>query len=35
MKIDSIKIKNFRGYKDETKIELNDLNIGVQGVQTR
>ena len=25
MKIDSIKIKNFRGYKDETKIELNDL----------
>lgn len=29
MKIDSIKIKNFRGYKDETKIELNDLTVFV------
>lgn len=29
MKIDSIKIKNFRGYKDETKIELNDLIVFV------
>ena len=25
MKIHSIKIKNFRSYKDEVKIELNDL----------
>lgn len=29
MKIDLIKIKNFRGYKDETEIELNDLTVFV------
>ena len=29
MKIDSVKIKNFRGYKDETTIELNDLTVFV------
>lgn len=29
MKIDSIKIKNFRGYKEEVKIELNDLTVFV------
>ena len=29
MKIDSIKIKNFRGYKDETEIKLNDLTVFV------
>ena len=27
MKIDSMKIKNFRGYKDETEIKLNDLTV--------
>lgn len=29
MKIDSIKIKNFRGYKEEVKIEFNDLTVFV------
>lgn len=29
VKIDSVKIKNFRGYKDETTIELNDLTVFV------
>ena len=27
MKIDSVRIKNFRGYKDETEIKLNDLTV--------
>lgn len=29
MKIDSVKIKNFRGYKEETEIKLNDLTVFV------
>ena len=29
MKIDSAKIKNFRGYRDETEIKLNDLTVFV------
>lgn len=29
MKIKSVKIKNFRGYKDETKIDFDDLTVFV------
>ena len=29
MKISQVKIKNFRGYKDETKIDINDLTVFV------
>ena len=29
MKIDSVKIKNFRGYADETQILFNDLTVFV------
>jgi predicted ATP-dependent endonuclease of OLD family len=29
MKIDSIKLKNFRGYRTETEIEFNDLTVFV------
>lgn len=32
MKIDSMKIKNFRGYKDETEIKLNDLTVLYNGL---
>ena len=29
MKIDSIKLKNFRGYRSETEINFNDLTVFV------
>lgn len=29
MKISQVKISNFRGYKDETKIDFNDLTVFV------
>lgn len=29
MKIKSVKVKNFRGYKDETKIDFDDLTVFV------
>ena len=29
MKISQVKIANFRGYKDETTIDLNDLTVFV------